>query len=104
MVGETLAIIAVILVLAAMMARSGRIIFSAITLPLISLPVLHLVGTLLKLGAAVIYFDIIGLLFGIILCFVFSKAFRTRGAQIIYLSSCGIFTIALFISYYINLY
>lgn len=99
MVGISLAIIAVILVLAAMIARTGRRVFSAFTLPLISIPVMYLVGAALRMGSRLYLFEIAGLIIGLILCFLFSRAFRSPRARVGYFAFCCFFLVALLIAY-----
>lgn len=99
MIGESFAIIAVILVLAAMIARSGRRLFSAFTLPLISIPALHLIGAALRVGPSLYLLDIAGLVVGLVLCFLCSRAFRSRKARMGYFAFCCFFLVALEIAY-----
>lgn len=102
MVGMSVAIIAVILALAAMIARSGRRMFSAFTLPFISIPVLHLVGTALRMSGRLHLFDIAGLVIGLLLSFLFSRAFRAQRSKLFYFVFCCCFLVALLVAYLIH--
>lgn len=102
MVGESLAIIAVIIVLAVMVARRGKHRFAAITLPLVSIPALHLVGRALRMNS--LPWNIAGLLIGVALCILSSRKFsESRSVSVAYLFFCLFFLIGLFIAYWVNL-
>lgn len=103
MVGESLAIVAVIFVMAAMLARAGKHVFAAFTMPLISIPVVHLIGVVFRLQSWMALLDVIGLLVGLGLCFLLSRAFRSKKARVGYLVFCGIFLVALLAAYLMNL-
>lgn len=101
MVVESLAILAVILVMAAMFARSGRRIFSAFTLPLCSIPLFHIVGRVFRLSNIAVL-DIAGFVVGVLLCLLFSKAFEQKRSRVGYLVFCCAFMAALLVAYLIN--
>lgn len=99
MVGESLAIIAVILVMAAMVARSGRHLFSALTLPLITIPVFHLVGSMVGPRSWLPVLDGVALLMGCALCVFFSRSIVSKRGRKGYLLFCVAFMVALLIAY-----
>lgn len=103
MVGESLAIIAVILVMAVMLARRGRQGFALLCLPLLGVSLLHVTGSFLQLHSLLILFDVIGLALGFILCIILSKGFATRRGRGAYLLFSGVFMAALLLSYILHL-
>lgn len=104
MVGESLAIIVVIFGMAFMFARSGKRIFASFTLPLVSIPLLHLIGVMLRFTAWLLIFDLAGLVIGATLCIIFSRAFRAKRNRIGYLFFCLAFMVALMIAFVLRLY
>lgn len=104
MIGESLAIIAVILVLAAMLAKSGRHIFAAFTLPLVSVPIFYLIGSFTGSYLQHNILNIIGFLLGAGLCVLSSRLFRSRRSRTAYLLFCILFMAALLLAYslYLN--
>lgn len=102
MVGESLAIIAVILVMAAMLARAGKHVFAAFTLPLISIPAFHLLGAMFRLSGWMALLDVVGLAVGLGLCVLFARAFRSKKARYGYLVFCVVFLVALLAAYLMN--
>lgn len=97
---ESLAILAIIIVLAVMVARRGKRQFLAFVLPLISIPVLHIVAYLLDFSR--FYFDLAGLVVAVVLCVVFSFGLTERKHKIGYIAYNLVFVAALFISFQIN--
>lgn len=104
MVGESLAIIAVIVVLAAMLARRGTGFFAAVTLPLISVPLFHLIGTVVLRRRYVLACEIAGLVVGLVLCYLFSRALPQKRSRWGYLLFCWTFTVALAVAYFMYLF
>lgn len=98
MVGESLAIIAVIVVMAFMAARRGKRLFAMITLPLTSIPVLYLLSWVLRLNS--LPFIITGLIAGVFVCGFFSRGFTgSPYGRAGYLVFCVVFLVALFLAY-----
>lgn len=110
MVGQSFAIIVIILVMAFMFLRTGRRAGALFTLPLISASVFHLIGVgihhifsqsalpTLGLHMAV---DILGLAVGLVLCWVLSRAINPKKLRWAYFCSCAVF-LALLTAAYIN--
>ena len=108
MLGESLAIIVVILVLAFMAIRSGKLVLAGLTVPLISLSMLHLIGEgvaqllrvspdnrlTLFLGA-----HTVGLLLGLCLCALASRTIAVRRIRSFYLLFTCLFLLGLFTAY-----
>jgi len=112
MVGESLAIIAVILIMAFMFMRSQKKTFGVLVLPLISISLFHLIGRLLHpvLGRAlernVFLFgsDVVGLIVGVVLCVLLSRGIPTRKGRSAYVAFSGFFLLALTGAYMLNLF
>lgn len=113
MVGESLAIIAVILVMAAMSVRSGKRELALLTLPLTSVSLFHLLGavmykalrnSMLPLRMLFSIIDIAGLLAGAVLCVVLSRSIRTRRGRWAYLVFTLFFLAALTVAYLLYLF
>lgn len=103
MEGESLAIIAVLLVLIAVTARRGKYRFAVALAPLFSVPALHLLGWALRLEGYYVWFDLAGLLLGAGLCVAVSRSLPSRAAKWLYLVSILIFLTALLLAYSLNL-
>jgi hypothetical protein len=103
MVGESLAIAAVIVVMVVMLARAGRQGFAVLALPLLGVPVLHLIGWLLPPMAQFMpSLDLAGLAVGVILSVILSGAFRRMRARVGYIALVSIFLAALTVGYLIS--
>lgn len=110
MVGQSFAIIVVILVTAFMFLRTGRRAGALFTLPLISVSVFHLIGVAVHrifLNSALptiglhMAMDILGLVVGAVLCWILSRAIRPSKLRLVYFCSCAVF-LALLTTAYIN--
>jgi hypothetical protein len=99
LVGQSIAIIAVILVMIFMFLRGGRKAGALFSLPLLSVPLLHLTGMVLRplapdafmglvLGVA---FDIAGFCLGAVTCWVMARAITVRRLRYAYFASCAVF-------------
>jgi hypothetical protein len=103
MVGESLAIAAVIVIMAFMLARAGRQGFAVLALPLLGVPVLHLIGGLIPpMAQYVRVFDLAGLAIGVTLSVVLSGTFRRRRARVGYIALVSIFLAVLTVGYLIS--
>ena len=103
MFGESLAIIAVIAVMAVMLARRGKRGFALVTLPLVGVPLFHLLGTIFRQYRYLVMIDIAGLAVGFCLCVVLSRGFTTRRGRVGYLVFSGVFMAALLLAYLLHL-
>lgn len=103
MVVESYAIIAVMLLMILLLARAGKQQAVLFTVPLMSVPVFHLIGIALQLQVHKLLFAAIGLLAGLALSFLFSHWFKTRRGKAGYFFICLSFLAALFFAYYLNL-
>ena len=110
--GESLAVIAVILVMAAMFVRARKKAIAVLTLPLISVPCFYLLATgIFKLArttgitwhAVIIGMIIGGVVLGAAACSLLSVMIPTRRGKTGYLTFCLIFQVAIAIGYMINL-
>ena len=113
MVIECITIILIILMISFIFLRSKRENYALVTLPLISVPLLHLVGQFINYffikedqNAAVITnlsFDLLGLLIGALLLGLLVNNIPLKKAKISFVMISGIFLIALSIVLMTNL-
>lgn len=112
MIGQSLAIIAVILVMVFMFLRTGRRVAAIFVLPLTSVSVFHLIGAAVyRLLVASEYptmtlycgIDLAGLLVGAILCIIFSRLIAVKRLRAVYLIFSLVFLTALCIAYILYL-
>lgn len=101
MIGESLAILAVIGVMMVMFAKAGKQRYCALALPLISIPLLHCIGTALQMHAFLFWFDLAGLVIGIG-CIIAASRPLQQGSRWGYLLFGIAFLVALWIAYTIN--
>lgn len=101
--GESLAIIAVIMVMEVMLVRRGKRDFVLATLPLVGVPLFHLLGSVFRLYRYLVCIDVAGLVVGFGLCAFLSKGFVTRRGRVGYLLFCGVFMAALLLAYLLYL-
>ena len=108
MVGQSFAIIAVILVMSFMFLRAGRRGGALLTVPLVCVPLFHLAGTAVhRIPVSKDYatitllctIDIIGLAVGIAFCAIVSKGIVMKKMRLVYFVSCTIFLVALTAAY-----
>lgn len=108
MVGQSFAIIAVILVMSFMFLRAGRRAGAIFALPLISVSAFHLIGyaihkmlvqSELPTVSLHIAIDAAGLLVGVVLCWILSRAITVKKLRYVYFISCAVFLAALTIAY-----
>ena len=99
MIGQSFAIITVIFVMISVFLRAGRKAGALFTLPLLSVPLLHLTGRALQMLAPDNYaslvlnvaFDIAGFLLGAVLCWIMARAITVRRLRYAYFATCAIF-------------
>ena len=101
MVGQSVAIIAVILVMLFMFMRAGKRSGAVFALPLLIVPGFHLLGAAIHRAMAgsgfwpLIIIDCAGLLLGSALCGILSRAIKPRRLRWAYLALCLVFQAAL---------
>lgn len=112
MIGQSLAIIAVIMVMVFMFLRSGRREITFFVLPLISVSLFHLLGAAVyrwlaesEFSTMTLYcaIDIAGLIAGILSCAFLSRAIVNKRIRIVYLVCCVVFLTALTVAYVLYL-
>lgn len=108
MVGQSFAIIAVILVMSFMFLRSGRRAGAIFALPLISVSVFHLIGfavhrmfvqSELPTSSLHVALDMAGFFVGALLCWILSRAILVKKLRYVYFISCTVFLAALTVAY-----
>lgn len=108
MVGQSFAIIVIILVMAFMFLRAGRRAGALFTLPLISVSVFHLIGvaihhvfskSALPTVGLHMAMDLLGLAVGLILCWILSRAINPKKLRWAYFCSCAVFLALLTVAY-----
>lgn len=108
MIGVSVAIIALILVLAFMFVRSGKRAGALFALPLISVSAFHLIGwaiykllvkSELPTAALHITIDSVGLAVGLILCWVLARAIDLKPMRYVYFTCCAVFLTAMLYAY-----
>lgn len=112
LIGQSSAIIAVILVMSFMFLRSGRRAGALFALPLISVPLFHLVGVAVyrflvqsefPTAALHIGIDITGLVLGLVLCGILARAISVKRLSNVYFICCAVFQGALATAYILHL-
>lgn len=113
MIGESFAIIAVVLVMAAMGLRAKRKETAILALPFLFVPAAFLVGeallytlrsiTDLPVSVLRLLAVLVGALAGMLLCAVLSKGFRSRKGGQVYLMFSFLVLIALAAAYYFQI-
>lgn len=106
MMSESLAIVAVIVVMAAMYKRAGKGLIAAMALPLICVPLGRLISVVVLgtsgIGTLPSYiFVVVGLMASVALCTAISMKLSSKKARVIYLAVSFIFSGALLIAYLI---
>ncbi len=100
MATQSLAIIAVILVMIFMFLRGGRKAGALFSLPLLSVPVFHLTGRAVQsffageefqVFAVNAAFDIGGFVLGAVLCWIMARAILSRRIKYAYFVTCAVF-------------
>lgn len=110
MIAQSLAAIAVIVVMSGMYLRSGKFQLAGMGLPLLCLPAAHLLGAVLwgtpQAGEGVdqvfAYRCIalaIGLLAGLTGCVVLSRGLTPRAGRVAYVVLCAVFSVGLAVAY-----
>lgn len=108
-----MAIVAVILVMAFMFLRAKRKFFAVMVLPLVSIPLFHIIGRMtfelfrfmdVELNVFLCMADLVGLLVGAVLCLVLSRGFPGGKGRAAYLVCCGVFLLALTGAYMLYLF
>lgn len=110
MTGESLAIIAVILVLSFMFLRAGKKPVALLSLPLVSVPALFLLSGLVRgLGFTGwgldinIFMVLVGVVAGSAACALLSLMIRSRRGKTAYLIFSLAFQVAIAVGYVVNL-
>jgi hypothetical protein len=99
LIGQSFAIVSVILVMILMFLRGGRKAGALFSLPLLSVPLLHLTGMALRMlmpdafSALVlnVAFDVAGFCFGSVICWIMARAITVRRLRFAYFASCAVF-------------
>jgi hypothetical protein len=99
LIGQSFAIIAVILVMIFMFLRGGRKAGALFSLPLLSVPLLHLTGMALRILAPDAFtslvlnmaFDIAGFCLGAVTCWIMARAITVKRLRYAYFVSCAVF-------------
>jgi len=108
MIGQSFAIIILILVMMFMFLRAGKRTGAVFTLPLVSVPLFHLLGfavqrPFIQSGLPTvglhITMDVIGLSCGLFTCWVLSRAIGVKKLRYTYFLSCAMFLSALAAAY-----
>lgn len=108
MIGVSIAIVALILVMAFMFLRSGRRAGALFALPLISVSTFHLLGyaaykllvkSELPTVSLQITIDAVGLAVGLVLCWVLARAIDLKILRYTYFACCAVFLTAMFYAY-----
>jgi len=102
MIVQSIAIIFVISVMAAMYLRAGKVLLAALALPLLCLPLSHLLSIALWGGYSLLAYVVMlptGLLAGMAGYVLFSRKITERSGRIAYISLCSVFSLALMYAY-----
>jgi len=108
MIGQSFAIIILILVMSFMFLRSGKRAGAVFALPLITVPLFHLLGyavyrPFLGSGISIVGFhvamDTAGLLCGLLACWILSRAIGVKKLKYTYFAGCATFLSALAAAY-----
>lgn len=108
MIGQSFAIVAVILVMSFMFLRTGRRAGALFALPLVSVSAFHLLGyavykmlvqSELPTQSLHVALDVAGLIVGLTLCWILARAINVKKLRYVYFISCAVFLTALTMVY-----